>query len=389
MAPEHIAVFVGSGISLDSDAPCVDQLTQRVLTKAWIEHSSTLYYPRLDGQGAESVGMAAKAQQFIRQIQRHIAGHIVFKTNRPPTYEDLYDILKQIIDDEEGTAVNPLIAATVDAIKCTTRDLWPSQNEIACDNPFLFLTERALALIQSVVRHELISIKKPIGYEVFKRCARFYDGMDIFSLNHDLLMEIQLENDGVEYSDGFSDRDGDLCYYNESWAKDRAQVRLYKLHGSIDWYLTQPKNMAGYRYAKIRKTLPDIRDRRDEIVKVIAINPEYLTGNRVKELAYGHGVYVDLFKHFRHRLRKHSVLVCSGYGWGDDGINSRILQWLYERPINRLIVFHEKGEMDLLQKPFWKTVWDPLSENGKVRIVEKWLADCSPDDIQKYGRGMV
>lgn len=70
--------------------------------------------------------------------------------------------------------------------------------------------------------------------DLLSSAARNFDVVDIFSLNHDLLIEKQLENETIPYADGFGEADGDATLFNSSWNNQTSGVRLFKLHGSVD-----------------------------------------------------------------------------------------------------------------------------------------------------------
>ena len=77
------------------------------------------------------------------------------------------------------------------------------------DNSFASLAERATDLIQWVVYYGLVLSSKPDGLNVVSAVARAIDQLDIFTLNHDLLLEAQLNQDSIPFKDGFSNQQGD------------------------------------------------------------------------------------------------------------------------------------------------------------------------------------
>ena len=359
MATSQIAFFVGSGVSRPSKAPTVADLTNRVLESAWRFHTDGSVCPVQAEEGRESIGRAANAQNLIRLVHQQIEGHIVHRERRSPNYEDYFACLKQIVQDETGEVVNPLITRKVDALKAAASSLYLQFRAHIDDNRFASLAKRSTDLIQWIVVHELWGIEDPVGMALLTDSAKVFEEIDIFTLNHDLLVEKQLESKNVAYVDGFGEPDGDALLFNGSWDQDGSSVRLFKLHGSVDWHQFRFKSRGVDRYAKLRKEPYPYysRDADGDPFRPSEIGPSFLTGTTVKEQAYGYGLYGELFEQLRHRLRKHDTLVFSGYGWGDKGINTRINQWLREQTGNRIVILHGNGEEEVRRKQFWYWNW--------------------------------
>jgi hypothetical protein len=381
MSVKSIAFFVGSGISRLSKAPMVGDLTNQVLESAWQTHTDWRFYPIPADEGTSSTGFAANAQHLIRLIHEQIKGHIAHRERRPPNYEDHFACLKQIVQDETCEIVNPLITGSVQQLKDAAASLYLPISAHIDDNRFASLAERASDLIQCIVFHALRSAGAPVGLELFTEMAEKFPQIDIFSLNHDLLIESQFENQNVPYADGFGEQDGDATLFSRSWNEDAPGVRLFKLHGSVDWYLFRFKNRGVDQYAKLRKNPDDAKDSRGDRISPLEIVPSFLTGTTVKEQAYGYSLYGELFEQFRHRLCGHHTIVFSGYGWGDKGINIRLNQWLRDQKQNRIVILHGSGEDNIRQKQFWHWKWDDYHKAGKVQVFPKWLSDCTAEEL--------
>jgi hypothetical protein len=325
----------------------VGDLTNQVLESSWRSHTDWRFYPVSEVEGSKSTGLAANAQNLIRLIHEQIAGHIALREGRAPNYEDHFACLKQIVQDETSEIVNPLTAMSVKHLKAAASSLYLPICPHIDDNRFASLAERASDLIQCIVFHALRAVTTPLGLKLFSDTAKLFPNIDIFSLNHDILIESQLENENLPYSDGFGECDGDATLFNWSWNQGDTGVRLFKLHGSVDWYLFRFKSRGVDQYAKLRKGPDHARDAQGAWLNPLEIVPSFLTGTTVKEQAYGYSLYGELFEQFRHRLREHRTLVFSGYGWGDKGINIRLNQWLSDRRENRIIILHGNGEANV------------------------------------------
>ena len=366
MVDNRIAFLVGSGISKASKAPMVDELTRRVLEAPWKAATDWKFYPVSPNEEDISQGSAAKAQNLIRLVHDQIKEHLFSRYWRAPNYEDYFSYLKQIVWDETAEIVNPLISKNVEALRSASASLWLETNT-NIDNRFASLAERACDLIQSVVSDGLRGLE-PSGMDLFTLAAREFDDIDIFSLNHDLLIEKQFESQDVKYKDGFGKEDGDRKLFDRSWDLSKSGIRLCKLHGSVDWY------QEGGVDAKCRQP-PRYPD------KVV---PNFLTGTIVKDQAYGYGLYGELFAQFRRRLKGYNTVFCSGYGWADSGINNRVDDWLREEG-NKVVILHGNPAENLQKKPFWYFLWDEYVKHGKVIPVPKWFSVCTVDDLREYG----
>ena len=56
--------------------------------------------------------------------------------------------------------------------------------------------------------------------------ASVLPSVDIFSLNHDLLIERLLHKAGIPFADGFAERDGDVLRFNWSWNSGEPEPQI-------------------------------------------------------------------------------------------------------------------------------------------------------------------
>lgn len=140
--------------------------------------------------------------------------------------------------------------------------------------------------------------------------------VEIFTTNYDLLLEQALEEQRVPYFDGFVGSDSAFLDL-ESMAEDDLPprwARLWKIHGSINWWLTA-KN-------KIRRS-------RDQVEgEQLLIYPSHLKYDQSRQMPYY--AMVDRLRVF---LRTDQcVLLTCGYSFGDEHINAYIGQGLAGNP---------------------------------------------------------
>jgi hypothetical protein len=65
--------------------------------------------------------------------------------------------------------------------------------------------------------------------------------LDIFTLNHDLLVEQELADAAIKLADGFGKPGLHYREFDGAWMADGRKFRILKLHGSLNWFLTRQK----------------------------------------------------------------------------------------------------------------------------------------------------
>ena len=388
---KRAAFLFGSGISQDSGALTVKKISDALLNQGWHDEGEFRFSPSI----AESTGTAFRAQKFLRILKNYIDTHLILRENRGGHYEDLYTAAMQIFEDETSGTVEPMLRHSVAEIRSSVTSLYQDQEAGIYPNAFARLVHSGTRLIHWGVFHLLLAAETPVGMDILKSVAKATQQMDIFSLNHDLLIERQLELNGIQFADGFSETDGDVIKFNWSWNSD-IPVRLYKLHGSLDWYrLTCPGCVD--RFAKVPRKVDPRRckdaEGNDLVLQPTNTVPLLLIGTTGKERLYGAGIIGEIFLEFLLRLRNHRTLICCGYGWADNGINNRLCQWVQNSIRNRIVILHDSADepLDKLkQKQFWSksehwsSRWDNWKQNGQVVVVPKWLSGCTLNDLESF-----
>ncbi len=140
--------------------------------------------------------------------------------------------------------------------------------------------------------------------------------VEIFTTNYDLLLEQALEEQRVPYFDGFVGSDSAFLDL-ESMAEDDLPARwarLWKIHGSINWWMTANK--------KIRRS-------RDPVAgEQLLIYPSHLKYDQSRQMPYY--AMIDRLRVF---LRSDQcVLLTCGYSFSDEHINAYIGQGLSGNP---------------------------------------------------------
>ena len=208
--------------------------------------------------------------------------------------------------------------------------------------------------------------------------------LNIFSLNHDIVFEEIFDYYKIPYKDGFYKRENNYNHIAKFKAVTSSElesghldffkpnehgVNLIKLHGSLDIFAAEDKNLflksygessfVGSNYAEIRK----VEDRNLEILQRdgVRITNELCVQDRSGELQFlrrsllsgAHKfkgqfdqiIPVSLLQFFKQQLNDTEQLAVIGYSFGDEHINDALKQWLERK--SRTIVVYDPYRSDI------------------------------------------
>lgn len=136
--------------------------------------------------------------------------------------------------------------------------------------------------------------------------------VEVFTSNYDLLLEQALEEQLVPYFDGFVGADSAFLDLDSMVEDDLPPrwARLWKIHGSINWWMTSKQT---------------IRRSRDQVKgEQLLIYPSHLKYDQSRQMPY-----YAMLDRLRVFLRTDQcVLVTCGYSFGDEHVNAVIAQGL-------------------------------------------------------------
>ncbi len=178
-----------------------------------------------------------------------------------------------------------------------------------------------------------------------------------FTTNYDTLLEDALSLERIDVEDGFTG--GTMAYWKPEFEKKITKAKVYKLHGSIDWYIDE-KTRHLFRYRE-GSGYPDHSKGR------ILIYPQ-----STKYVETQRDPFAHLFSCFREALLRNeeNTLVICGYSFGDEHINAEI-----ENSLN-----NENNKTTLI-------AFVRENENGLPEVLERWLSEKCP--IREKGRIFV
>jgi hypothetical protein len=159
-------------------------------------------------------------------------------------------------------------------------------------------------------------------------------GLDLFTLNYDACIENALTAGDIKFVNGFDDAGvwSPLCFTAD------VPVRLYKLHGSLDWVDDQIYGLCSLQFP---------RHERADTFETDFVRPLLIFGTAHKLSA--REPFLTLAYHFSQRVLRTKVLVIVGYSFGDEYVNQIIEQGLKKNADLRVVVVAPRAE-DLVRK---------------------------------------
>jgi len=302
---------------------------------------------------------------------------------RGANYEDLFYVASELRDELVSEADNPIVATAMEILRSR------------CDFDLPQLTY-SLDNIRDLVA---CSLRKPATRldhlqpltAVWKESP--LQTLDIFTVNHDLLLEQYLLSQNIPFADGFDAAINNVQYWNPSvFGANVHGVRLLKLHGSIDWYRFRPDGSSSWYDDLIGKPgSTDISHTLDPWGKSqlpVDKRPLLLIGTFNKISEYTRRIFLDLYYEFSRILDRTTMLVSCGYGFGDKGVNERILQWLYGDRKRRIVLIEPKpDELQRSARPAVSLKWDMWCKAGTLTIIPKGIEEVSWDEVKaKFGQ---
>jgi|ERR1035437_120342 hypothetical protein len=286
---------------------------------------------------SDGLGLSLLLQKYIMKYIETI--------KKPFDYEEFLDwfieisINKSLVQEMIGS-VNLIIKEKYNFPEKDFHYLDSSQTNLNLNQVYDCYNE----LIADLLYRQYDSENKFIDYFDFLCFFLMFDKINIFTLNHDLLLESLLENYKKAYSDGFSiinsplrgDDDEPIEIYQNIYSN---KIRIFKLHGSINYYrydlFDQNKTFynptGGYYFFK-PKTYHNkhIAKRIDlktgQTIQEITSNitPQFLTGKDKVKIIQRSSYYADGFQNFKTILNETTDLMTIGYSFRDTHINDML-----------------------------------------------------------------
>ena len=204
----------------------------------------------------------------------------------------------------------------------------------------------------------------------------------ISTLCHDTHVEKFLIEQGIALSDGFSEPQNDVRYWNGDFVSN---LPFIKLHGSVNWFRLGPENGDWYDERigiPVNGDYWHTRTDSDVLQRPPDGRPSLLIGTFNKIATYSSGIFRELHYQFRSSINKAGQIVICGYSFGDKGINAEIIEWYYHKRGRRLVIIHPDPE-SLVEnaRGAIQNKWDNWKDSGAIKLISKRLEDVCLDEF--------
>lgn len=381
---KQIAFLLGSGISIPANIPSVQDITRQLFSGDNIVMNGQRF--EFGEVPPNDVSRQKEHRDriifLLEEIKKEIQNYYWYNAARSINYEEITYLLIQVHDSLSGEYQNALSQALI-------KQLLPSLKEHLFVELRTPKREEAMSKVDANDTGAIESLmkeyfKETLNYVIDTVCIMLdrnyettdhleflselnndnkYSHIDIFCLNHDLLLESYFKEKGIEYVNGFKPEGDDMVFDPELFNIDH-RISLIKLHGSLNWRYDH--HLSKYKLYK-------------EYGDLVNPDPLILVGTYNKQQEYVNGFFTALFVEFYQRLQKSNTLVICGYGFSDKAINSQIIFWMNKSTDNKLILIHEDPE--LLVKSATISIRNGVAkwvDRGQIWYIRKMLSVDSP-----------
>ena len=388
----RIAFLLGSGTSIPAGMPSTQVITKQILSgEGVMRHSDGNYYfdKPLYGIPDEYV---PRVVVFLNRLKIEIDLYYLYETGHFTNYEDLYYVASQIHDSELKEYDNPVVQPFIDKVLPEIGPLLVSEeNEIRNEWQFLEgLANEAAHYIRDVVWYLLSKEPNSLDHLNCIKDACLDDqlsNIDIFSLNHDTVLEQSLSQNDIQVIDGFGQPQNKIRYWNpDLFDIGDSKIRLFKLHGSVNWVRFRPDS--GGRSDEsigipLDRDIWHTKSPQGQMQWPVDGRPMLLVGTFNKMLQYTSDIYAGLHYQLYRSLRHTQQLVVCGYSFGDKGINTRIIEWIYSSSNRKITVVHPEPEkLKRAARGAISKQWDEWIKQRKLTILTKTTEESSWQNIK-------
>jgi hypothetical protein len=389
----RITFLIGSGASLVAGMPKTQEITDAVCGINISESDSERIISPEEKYNCAIANFIKRELEDIYKSRYGIEMHI--------SYEDIYHVFDQVCNDDVDEYPNPLLSQSfknnyLERMLNLIEQLYPSDCKFGRNieikdygKVLLSIYDDQIGWIPEVFDSCLFpSLKKHIedilismlGLEpnveklscLWKNIVEdpVYERCDIFSLNHDLVIEKILNESNIPFNNGIIEKglNKHKVWDRNSFYSNQSKMQLYKLHGSIDWFYHKRGIVTDHASGGERALL---------------------IGTYMKMLQYaGHDVFLDLFHLFYRRLFEDgaSILIVCGYGFRDRGINNIIINWYYDNDDNKIIIIDPDIDGLKNSKAFpaiQRLMKDPKAKYNIIEI-QSPIERVSWDDLKNH-----
>jgi uncharacterized protein (UPF0297 family) len=351
----HLTVILGAGFSANagmSTASVIADKFNRDLREKFLSASSSEWF-WIDGKDETFINNGKLNYDYIAYsyVFHELVKNYVSDRGGFTCYENFY---QYIIDNFENTEWVENLFEVAKKSLLNDKPYFLEENDKEYYKSYLFAFDhKQFQKVNNILNYLIGDILTEIPEdenrlkEIYKGFIDYiseFENVDIFTLNHDLLLERVLELNGLKYSKGFniqnspiSYNDSSVPFFNNSFNE---KIKIHKLHGSLDFFqfrhyvnngdsLMQPTGEYDYymttnyliKHNSIRinpKTKEILQDYNPDIV------PKFITGTRKLDTIDNDFLFKQLFQNFQEVINKTENLFISGYSFSDEHLNEKL-----------------------------------------------------------------
>ncbi len=237
--------------------------------------------------------------------------------------------------------------------RATVRKMLPGRGDIFYDTQELMI--RKLVDLVLVKDESKVAYLKPLIYSV----AHSQQNMSIATLNYDNTIELAAKSSNVSVDTGI-----------QSWIKKGdlnpiGDVILYKIHGSINWELTENQKSED-------SPLPhDSLIVKSDIVEGKDFKPAIIFGGKNKLTAKG--PFLEILRKFQENLNKAEILTVIGHSFQDQHVNEIITKWLNDDSFRKIRIVNGPN---FLPRKISFTLGLIMHIDKRVNIIQKKASEA-------------
>ncbi len=281
--------------------PSTEAITRRVLSGHEVfRHTDSCYYIGENPNAHLQRGYVTAVTAFLELLKQQVDDYYNHLPDRRTNYEDLVYLATQMQDclteEYDNPGIQPLIDKLFPGIKPL---LEVGDGELRLNWELHELATESVSFIKAIVWRLLSNETTNLDYlRPIKEIVSAYDLTDIFTLDHDLLIETYLRSQDIPFVDGFGSSINGVRYWDRKlYQPCEHPVALFKLHGSINWFRLRPHNASHWEE---RVGIPDdwdywhTRSSSGDLQTPLDGRPLFLAGTFNKMLNSTDEIFLDL-----------------------------------------------------------------------------------------------
>ena len=360
---DQIAYLLGAGASIDAGMPPTEMITECVRKKG--TRKSADAFTNRNEELAQKIEYLICRWQMLGGLKRDI------------NYEDIYFLAYQIKNIKTPKTVGEFDNPAVVPFAAEFNEIFKGESDSYHGEQ---ICEHIENVVVTLIR-EKDKIKKTFDYldNLFLYPLSQEVIINIFTLNHDQIIEQFLRSKEKKFCDGFTEQ-SDTDVLDTSVYDTNNLINLYKIHGSIDWKRAQYND--SNRDVIIRGSFNNgILNIPIEDEKII------LCGTLNKMFQYHQGEFAYLWTRFYVKLMQCNRLIIAGYGFGDRAVNNSLIHWI-GRVNRRMLIIDCKSEMDFtvhLERnttPYFSKVF--TEDDCRIKYVNSKIDELKEDCIEEF-----